>query len=263
MKLINRGARSELYDAGNGKVLKLYNGWTLPDSVAAEFRVSKLLHSAGLPVARPYEMVEIQHRQGILFDFVEGESLREFLARRPWKLWQTGKAMARLHAQIQALGSVSGLRAQDAYLDYCMEVSRPILKPFWNKIAEYRERLSGGSQCLCHGDFSVENIRQTRDGSLVLLDWCDACLGAPLSDVARAWLLIYTPSRQVGFPVLDKMLSDIARNSLYKSYSNAYFALRPENRTELQAWIVPMAAARLSEKIPGEREWLLNLIKTR
>jgi hypothetical protein len=43
-------------------------------------------------------------------------------------------------------------------------------------------------------------------------------------------------------------------------YLRRYFALRPYSRQQLARWLIPVAAGRLEEKIPGERDKLLALI---
>jgi len=122
---------------------------------------------------------------------------------------------------------------------------------------EALERLPDGD-ALCHGDFHPDNILMSPRGP-VIIDWPDATSGHPLADVARSSLLM----RVGGLPpgTARRWLVESMRALFHAVYVRRYFGLRPGAREQLAAWQLPVAAARLSEDIPEERERVLALVK--
>jgi Ser/Thr protein kinase RdoA (MazF antagonist) len=107
----------------------------------------------------------------------------------------------------------------------------------------------------CHGDLHPRNILMTPRGP-VIIDWIDATRGNPLADLARSLLLLAQTTRSCASPPRDS----VARRFL-AGYQRRYFQLRPAGREQLAAWRPIVAAARLSENIPQERDWLLSLLQ--
>ncbi len=108
--------------------------------------------------------------------------------------------------------------------------------------------------------YDLENILLTPTGP-VLVDWADACTGNPASDVARAWILIHTPYSDLGTPVWARGISGAVKRLLFQSYIDEYLAITGISKAKYMAWLVPMAAARLRECVPNEKEWLLSIIR--
>jgi hypothetical protein len=106
---------------------------------------------------------------------------------------------------------------------------------------------------LCHGDLHPGNILMPAQGEIII-DWMDASRGNALADVACATVII-----------LGGRQSDQLRNLLLKrlvgvfhqTYLRAYAQLRSPDWEEYWYWLPIIAAARLSEKIPGVEEWLM------
>lgn len=259
MKLFKKGLRSDVYDLEDGRLLKLYNGWVTEEDVAREFNATRAAFDAGISCARVHEVIEKNYRHGIIFDLIKAENLRQHITSRPWNVRRYGLQMARLHAQVHAV-QLSGLRSQKAQMESAIQESYSILKPYWNKIMEYTEPLSDSPSCLCHGDFSVENILLPPAGP-VLVDWADACTGNPAGDVARAWILVHTPYSDLGTPIWAKGISGAVKRRLFQYYLNEYVTITGISKAQCTAWQVPMAAARLRECVPNEKEWLLRIIR--
>ena len=254
MKLLTKGRTSEIYELDKGRLLKLYNGWAFEDLLTHEFEATNAAFDAGIPCARAHEVIEKEYRKGIVFEFIHGRQLKQHMIFQPWNIGRYGARMARLHAQVHSIPG-HGLRPQKALMESAIEASYSILKPYWNKVMDCTAQLSDSPARLCHGDFSVENILVTP--GLVLTDWGDACSGNPAGDVARAWILIHTPYRNAELPPW----AGAAKRWLWHSYLKAYMAITGVSEAECMAWRMPMAAARLKEFVPGEREWLLRMIK--
>ena len=111
---------------------------------------------------------------------------------------------------------------------------------------------------LCHGDYHPDNVLMTQTGPIII-DWGSASSGHPLADVAQTELLL-----QVGEPpssAPSRWLLASARTLVRQAYIRRYLRLRPASADEIAAWRLPIAVARLGERIAGEQEKLLRLIE--
>jgi hypothetical protein len=104
-----RGRTSEVFASGDGRVLKLYlPGW--PDGAAErEHWVAKKLNEAGVPAPAVFGVERVNGRSGVVYERVDGPSMLDLLAARPWTFASHARRLAELHAQVHAR-TVPGLR---------------------------------------------------------------------------------------------------------------------------------------------------------
>ena len=119
-------------------------------------------------------------------------------------------------------------------------------------------KLPGGG-AVCHGDFHPGNVIMSDRGPMII-DWNTACTGNPLADVARTSLLLRI-GEVPGF-IARRRLIEALRGMAHSFYLNRYLKLNGDVGDELKAWSHPVAAARLGDDIPEERERLLALVST-
>ena len=102
------------------------------------------------------------------------------------------------------------------------------------------------------GDFHPANLLITPQG-LVIIDWLDATVGNPLADLARSTLLIQAAVKNGSLrqPWL-RWSVQLFQWILVREY----FRLNPGGEKEFRRWLPLAAAARLSEHVPGEHDWL-------
>jgi len=94
-------------------------------------------------------------------------------------------------------------------------------------------------------------------GHPLVIDWMTATRGCPLGDVARTVLLLSIASPPPGLPV---ELFNTMRQAFIDAYLVAYRRQRPFADAELHVWLFPVAAARLWEKIPDEKEAVYRML---
>jgi aminoglycoside phosphotransferase (APT) family kinase protein len=255
-KPLARGRTAEIYGWGDGQVLKLFFAWCPENWVRQEARVARAMHAAGLPVPAVDDMLEVEGRFGIVFERVEGHSLLEEFRTRPWRIVWIARTLAELQVAMHKC-EVPGLPSFNAGLERRVRGLDCLAEATKQRILELLATLPDG-EAVCHGDFHPDNVLVTKRGP-VIIDWMTATQGNPLGDVARTSLIF----RMAGPPVgqfrgwLDKQAAALAN----RLYLERYFALRPRGREQLAAWMIPVAAARLEEQIPGEREKLLPIIE--
>jgi aminoglycoside phosphotransferase (APT) family kinase protein len=255
--LLARGRTAEIYAWGNGRVLKLFFDWCPESWARQEARVTRAVHAAGLPVPAVEDMIEVDGRTGIVFERVAGRSMLQELLARPWQLYRIASTLAELHAAMHKC-EVPGLPSFSEVLERRVRGLDGLPDATKEKVLRLLDRLPEGN-AVCHGDFHPDNVLLTKRGP-VILDWMTATEGNPLGDVARTSLILLMggpPPGQRGGWLLRQasLLAD-------RIYLRRYFALRPRSREQLARWLIPVAAGRLIEKIPGEREKLLAIIES-
>jgi len=248
------GRTAEVYAWEEGQVLKLFQDWFSADGVQYEARIARAVHAAGLPVPAVGEVVEIEGRLGLIYERVDGVSMGEILAAKPWMLPRFARLLAELHADMHASSIAPDLPSQHQRLEDKIRAAEALPPDLREAALRALGQMPDGDQ-LCHGDFHPGQVLMTSRGP-VIIDWIDAARGNPLADVARSSVIMLGRG-----PSVPWLLRAAAR-WFHAVYLNRYFRLRPGGRQQSAAWRPIVAAARLSENIPELQDWLLAQVKT-
>ncbi|MCL4505925.1 MAG: phosphotransferase [Chloroflexi bacterium] len=255
--LIGRGRTADIYAWQDNKVLKLFNEWWPGDSVAYELKIARIVEAAGLPVPAVEDVIiEVEGRRGIIYERVSGPSMLGVLRARPWKARQFGRLMAELQAAIHRC-SVPELPRVATRLQRAIQET-PTLPSLMRQAALKALEQRPDGNALCHADFHPDNIIMTEQGPRVV-DWMTAVKGNPLSDVARSSLILRLGEVPPG--TRGRWVFNLIRAAFHSAYLNHYLFIRSAMRQDVDAWQLPIAAARLREDIPSERGKLLRLIE--
>lgn len=115
---------------------------------------------------------------------------------------------------------------------------------------------------LCHFDYHPDQVLLTAAGP-VIIDWMTAFCGPAEADVARTALLLKHGALP-HMPWLVRQIVGLIRKRILRVYLTEIQTHAPGITADrINAWLVPIAAARLAENIPEERELLLRLVATR
>lgn len=258
--IIGKGMTAEVYEWEHDKVLKLYYEWFPKDWVNYEAQIGSLVYKAGVSSPEVYGILEIEGRKGIVFKRISGRTMFKIIESRPWKLISFARQMARLHAKMHS-SIADELPVQKESLITAIKDSSILLGDKEKIIVDYLNSLPDGVS-VCHGDFHPDNIIVTNKG-LVTIDWTNGSAGNPFGDTARTCLMINSPSMPPGASKIMVTLSKVAKKLIYSFYLKEYIKHTKSNFESIDAWILPVAAARIREKIPGEEKWLINIINER
>ena len=253
---IAHGRTAELYVWDDGHVLKLFRDWCPSDWVESEARVASAIQEAGIPSPAVGGIVEVKGRRGLIYERLEGISMLQDLNARPWMLWKHARSLAELHVQVNRK-SIHGLPAYKDRLQYDINNSAYLELHLQKKVLAALEILPDRGN-VCHGDFHPGNVILTKAGPVVI-DWMTASSGSPWTDLARTRLLLSIGPKGAG-----KLVSPAVRMiiKLYGwIYLRRYHALFPDTNNESNRWAPVIAAARLNEDIPHEREALIKMVK--
>lgn len=94
------GRTAEIFLWKKTQVLKLFrDDWSL-DSINYEYKISKLVENAGLQVPKVFDLLEVNGRQGIIYEKIIGRSMLESLTSKPLKVKSFGHQLANLHESL-------------------------------------------------------------------------------------------------------------------------------------------------------------------
>jgi len=153
-KLLAAGRASQIFDLGDGRVLRRFRAGGDPEGEAL---VMEHARAGGFPVPRVLEVTA----DGLVLERIEGLTIVQELRRRPWRVRRHASLLARLHEGLHELVAPAGLAAA-----------------------------SGGDRLL-HLDLHPENVILSRSGPVVV-DWTNARRGYPPLDVALTWVILAT-----------------------------------------------------------------------
>jgi aminoglycoside phosphotransferase (APT) family kinase protein len=153
-KLIGVGRAADVYDLGDGKVLRRYR---FDFDTQREAGVMEHIRRAGYPVPKVFEAKGNE----LVMERIAGVTMLQDLARRPWMLWSHAATLADLHRRLAKIAAPPGIRQLSA---------------------------APGAQVV-HYDLHVENVMLTAGGPVVI-DWSGACSGDPNADVVMTWIIM-------------------------------------------------------------------------
>ena len=162
MRLVARGRDADVFDAGDGRVLRRYRNATT--SAEPEARVMSHARAHGVLVPEVFDA----SGPDLVLERVDGPTMAAALLRRPWALPAYARLLADVHRTVH---SVPG--------------------PDW------LPRPFGEGEALLHLDLHPENVLIV-DGAPVVIDWPNAVTGPAEADVADTWLVLAAARASLG-----------------------------------------------------------------
>jgi aminoglycoside phosphotransferase (APT) family kinase protein len=256
--LLGKGRTADVYSWTDNKVIKIFKEWCLPDWIQYEADIGTRVFNSGVKAPEVFEICKIDDKWGIVFQRIKGGSLLNEFEKTPWKVAEIAREMAALHASIHSCCSEQ-LPMQNVHLRSAIENSRQWLSADTDKVLEYFDSLPFES-AVCHGDFHPGNILRSESGP-VAIDWRNAYAGHRASDVARTILMLSSPFLMPEMTPFIKFLLTLVKNYSLKIYLKEYMKLTGICYKDINSWLLPIAASRLREQIPGESGWLVGQIR--
>ncbi|MCQ6529991.1 phosphotransferase family protein [Bacillus mycoides] len=228
---IAKGNTAEIYLCDN-KVVKLFKEYLPNTESLYEARKQKYAYSCGLHVPKVFEVTEIQGRQAIIMEYVEGESVGELLLNNLSKAEYFISICVSIQKKIHAISVSSDeiepmeerlYRQINSVHDLDEKQKGNILKKLDSITFEPR---------VCHGDFHPFNVIMS-NGDVNIIDWVDASSGDIRADVFRTYLLYSQNSLE-----------------LAEMYLHMYCKKTGLLRDEIFQWAPIISAARLAESTP-------------
>lgn len=157
LPLLGRGRTADVYDLGDGRVLRRYRE-PRPSLVQREVTAMRALRAAGAPVPQVFEATDTD----IVMEKVRGRAMLDELKVRPWRAGRMGRQIGEVHLAV--------LQVDAGTLDL------PVA--------------ADGSTVL-HLDYHPGNV-MVDGAAATVIDWTNAGIGPAGLDVAMTWMLMAT-----------------------------------------------------------------------
>ncbi|WP_231495811.1 phosphotransferase [Paucisalibacillus sp. EB02] len=267
---IGEGGNSEVFEWGDdNKIIKLAKPNTSILALEREYRNNLMAWKMGLSVPKPYEIVEFDQRPGIVFERIYGETLKERLfniliqqinADQLMTVWNDVRYTARLLSEIHHL-SHEGIPPQREFLKRQIRSVGYLGEEEKSAIIDILDSFPIKSQ-ICHGDPNPNNILMS-NGKAVMIDWNDATSGNPETDLAEYIIMIRFAVLPSDTPQNVVNVFDSLREGIIDVFLDEYTLLTGTTYEEVEPWIIPIAARKLSADAISnkEKQLLVNEIR--
>jgi uncharacterized protein (TIGR02172 family) len=253
---IAAGRTAEIYAWGDRRVLKL----TRPDFPAyladQEWRNALAAWQLGAPAPKPFELLEIEGRRGVVFERIQGPNLLQGVLHNPLRLAGYARLLARQQAALHAIPAPM-FPSQRQRIQHNLFTSALLTGDQKQRLLRRLDSLPDGDK-LCHGDFHPENIILTAGGPQII-DWEGCMCGSPSADVAvtRLWIRCVPTYVQGAASWLLRQGCILFERAYLAEYNRS--ALAPA--ADQPAWIALAAAASLRDDNRQHMPALAPLIK--
>jgi hypothetical protein len=256
--LIAIGRTAEVYAWGEDQIIKLFYAWMPLHWVQHEVEIGQAVATMDLPTPKLVETVEVGGRQGIIYERADGPSMLRLSSARPWLLFHLARQLAELHSKIhkQNGGGLTPLRSSlNATIQEVENLPLGVKAGVLRLLDELPD-----ADALCHFDLHPDQVLVTAKGP-VIIDWMTAHQGHPLADVARTSVILMVGQPPYGGWAM-RAFANLWRGLFSRTYVARYLELHPgATRDAIRSWMIPVAAGRLREEIPGEQRPILRFIQ--
>ena len=253
--LIGTGRTAEIFAWGDDGILKLFMDWCPHSWIEKEERLSRIVYETGLPVPAVEGIIEVNGRSGIIFERITGRSMPDLIMNEmtsnPEGVLPYAEILAELHASIHSF-EIPDLPSLRDMIERGIRNARALSEDSRLRTIQVLDKMKDGTT-LCHYDFHPFNVIMSPRGPIVI-DWMTASQGNPHADIARTLLI------SQGFQHSIPLNLHTALKSFIDRYLTRYSEIREISLEEVRTWRLPIAAARMNEDIPYEREWLLSIV---
>ncbi|MEM7119389.1 MAG: aminoglycoside phosphotransferase family protein [Chloroflexota bacterium] len=256
-ELIAQGRTADIHIwVDDQTVIKLYHNWFQLPWIQKEAARSRAIQGLGLPIPKVGELIQVNGRNGLIFERVDGENMLTLLMQKPALVSSLATRLADLHLQLHAVDRQPDIPLQHQKLKSKIRRAAPLSDALKAALIDGLYGLPNG-RSVCHGDFHSGNIMVTTDGQPkeVIVDWNDCTFGNPLADVARSTILFLggITGNETPNPAFEAFV-----RSCHQQYLERYFKNNQHDRKGYEQWLPIVAGARLSENIKSLEPWLLS-----
>ncbi|RPJ56002.1 MAG: aminoglycoside phosphotransferase family protein, partial [Dehalococcoidia bacterium] len=258
------GRVSNVFVSKDKLVLKLahktYPGWKVDD----EFRRCQAVLKAGVPSPKALEVVEVEERRGIIFEWAGEHDLMNAKLSNPLNLDSGSRFMSKVHQEFltREAPELPDIKAE------AMRMAQELPEGTINQdqfeiLQRYLDRLPSGNN-ICHMDFHPGNIMMTAgyDEGHQIIDWAEAVRGVPAADIAMTSLMLAMAENSPGLSVLLQIIIPIFRKAFEKRYRSYVMSDMKLTQKDLNEWLLLTLIFRMYMwKLESERETLIGMIQ--
>lgn len=181
MEKIAEGTSSEIYELTNSTVVKLFKDNYQDIILEKEFNNNLLICKTGIHTAQVISKINLEGREGIVFEKLNGITMAMLLKKKPWLIIYYAKRFAETHVAIhQCL--CPGLPSQKNALKQFIYLKN-LSKDAEDRLLDILNKLPDGEN-ICHNDFNLDNVVLFHN-RYYTIDWFCATNGDPAMDIAH------------------------------------------------------------------------------
>ena len=239
-KLLSHGATADIYEWGDGRVLKLFKE-RLPWH-ANEVAATKRAYDAGLPVPKVCsKLIRVGVQEAIIFEYVEGFTMTSYLLDNPMKAEECARLAAKLFFQIHAT-IITDLPLINEILTWSINQADLLEEDSKTLVLNILDALPSDER-LCHNDFHPNNIIMAPGGPIVI-DWAVGAQGCAGADYARTRVI-----STMWLDSLEESAGPANQKALWEQFWEIFFhqyeELNPSYLQDQAKWKVVTTAASL------------------
>ena len=250
LKKVAEGREAEIFEYGDGRVLRLYRGERPLEHAQAQAASLRFAAAAGIRVPAVHGVETVGDRHGIILERIDGDNLFVIAARNPWRVISLSGLTAQLHANMHS--QTAPLALPPVRESYRREVaSSGAPQEFIDAALESLDRVPDGDRLL-HGDFHPGNIMLGDQGP-VIIDWTGAARGSLEADFANSMLMLRLGEPPSFLPLLIRFFALFARSHMIRTYNRTYRKNIAVDEELFRAWQLPTAVAQFGKEGFGEK----------
>jgi thiamine kinase-like enzyme len=226
-----------------GNTIKLFNeGYPKADIFNEAMNHARVEEGTNLNMSRVKEVVCIDKKLGIVYEYIKGTTLMELMDKNPDKLDEYLDLFTDIQMEIFSKKVPLVSRMGDKFK------SRISDSDVFDENTKYDllQRLDGmkSHDKLCHGDFVPSNVIITENGEHYVIDWAHVTQGNAAGDVATTYL----------------QLCMNGKKDWAEKYLNLYIQKSGTEKNYIQRWLPIAAAIQYVKQKPEEKEILKQWI---
>jgi len=261
-EVIGKGREAEVLYWGNNRVLKLFYKDFSSDIIDYRYKVDTLIGKIFPNCPQAFEKIEENGRIGIVYEYIEGIILTEFMGRKIKSVGKALRMLAEIHAEMHKY-EIEDFNPEKNIFKWAIHQTKLLDDDQKEEIIKYVEKLPDGNT-LCHGDLHPENLMVSKN-KLYVIDWSNAYSGNPIGDVARTYYVLkygLAPSDEYTLKknFIVRFFFKKIKSLVAKTYIKHYIKLTGISLKEIRKWDLAIYAARLREPVPLEYDNLLKMI---
>jgi predicted Ser/Thr protein kinase len=181
---IAHGGQADIYDFGEGKVLRVGRRPQDIERIRYEYAVYSCLAGTDSIIPIAYELTEAGGLPAILMQRLDGPSMMDQIKANPMSAKTKARQLAELHLRIGKLHAPEQIVDVKAKAKFCIDRSEALHESAKESILDILKKLPDGTN-LCHGDFHPGNIIVQKEHSYII-DWSAASRGdCPASSITN------------------------------------------------------------------------------
>lgn len=252
-ELIAEGRTSKVYALDGNRVAKVLNDDVPRHWAHAEAAYTSAVRSLGVRAPEVFDIDTIDGRLAILFERISGPSMWDEMLMRPNDLDELIGQFVEVQRTVHRAGVPELVPSSRDRM--CRKIASVEVLTAADRIEAcdvVRSLPSGGA--LLHGDLHPANVLMADDGP-VPIDWFDATVGHPISDVVRTALLLRSSEgteHHLAGAGAEQLLT------LHDRYVETMFDVLADEIDLLGDWEAAAAASRLAEGTDPDPDSLIE-----